>query len=98
MLRRALMILGSPAIVAGVLLLAAGAPVPAGIYLIGIGLILTLALLFERRRYRPRVNRAAGRWEKTDERFIDPTSGHVIEVRYNPETGERDYVDVGTPQ
>jgi hypothetical protein len=28
------------------------------------------------------------------ERFVDPTSGRLTEVRHNPETGERDYVEV----
>jgi hypothetical protein len=94
-LRRALLGLGIVAIVGGLLLIAAGAIFPVGIDLLGIGVILTLALVFERRGYRPRVNRAAGRWEKTNERFIDPVSGHVIVVMYNSETGERDYVDTG---
>lgn len=98
MLRRALVGLGGVAIVGGVLLIAAGFAFPTGIDLLGAGVIVTLALLFERRGYRPRVNRANGQWESTDERFIDPTSGHLIEVRYNPESGERDYVDIGPPR
>ena len=98
MLRKALLILGSMAIVAGGLLIAAGAALPAGIELLGVGVILTLALLFERHGYRPKINRAAGHWEQTNERFIDPVSGHVIEVRYNAETGERDYIDTGVAQ
>ena len=98
MLRRILLILGSAAFVAGVLLIAAGAAFPAGLYLVGMGAILTLALLFEHRGYRPHIDHPAGDWQKTDERFIDPTSGHVIEVLYNPETGERNYVDTGSTE
>ena len=98
MLRIALLFFGSIAIIAGILLIAVGAALPAGAELLGVGVILTLALLFERRGYHPKNKRALGGWEQTSERFIDPVSGHVIEVRYNPDTGERDYVDTGVAQ
>jgi hypothetical protein len=32
-----------------------------------------------------------GQWQPTGERFNDPTTGQVVEVYYNPQTGERDY-------
>jgi hypothetical protein len=51
------------------------------------------ALLLERRRYRPQVHNAPGHWQLTGERFIDPSSGKVMEVRYNEITGERDYLE-----
>ena len=55
-------------------------------------LMIVLALIvFERTRYQPKVNRAAGVWKPTGERFEDPTSGKAIEVYENPQTGERDY-------
>jgi len=95
MLRPALVILGIVAIGVGALLIASGYILPAGVYLVGSGLILVLGILFERRGYRPRVDRRDAHWEKTSERFIDPVSGHVVDVLYNPETGERDYVDTG---
>lgn len=79
----------------GVVLLAVGRALPGAIELLVVGAGLALALLFERRGYRPRVSRSIGHWEETSERFVDPVSGHLIEVRYNPETGERDYVDTG---
>jgi uncharacterized protein (DUF58 family) len=56
--------------------------------------VLLLALLFERWRYRPRVDRRRGRWQRTGERFVDPTTDRSVEVLYNPDTGERDYVEV----
>ena len=34
--------------------------------------------------------------EATGERFLDPTTGRLMEVRYNPMTGQRDYVPVDT--
>jgi membrane protein implicated in regulation of membrane protease activity len=57
--------------------------------------ILLAALLLERWRYRPPINRRSGKWERTGERFVDPATGRVTEVFYNPDTGERDYVEVG---
>ena len=59
-------------------------------------LVVLVAALFEARRYRARVSSlgAAG-WQDTDERFTDPTTGRLMRVRYNPQTGERDYVEVG---
>jgi hypothetical protein len=60
--------------------------------------VLLAALLFERWRYRPQIDRTKGRWQQTGERFVDPTTGRTTEVLYNPETGERDYVDVGPGQ
>jgi hypothetical protein len=56
--------------------------------------ILLAAIFFERWRYRPKVDRHVGRWQPTGERFVDPTTGHKMEVFYNPDTGERDYRDL----
>ncbi len=56
--------------------------------------VLLAALFFERWRYRPRIDRSKGRWQRTGERFVDPSTGRTTEVLYNPDTGERDYVDV----
>jgi hypothetical protein len=55
--------------------------------------ILILASLFFERRYRGARNGGAA-WQSTTERFIDPTNGKLVEVRYNPQTGERAYVPV----
>ena len=62
-----------------------------------IGAIVIVAVLFEGSRYRPLVDRSAAGWESTGERFVDPTSGKLVEVRFNPTSGERDYVEV-TPR
>lgn len=56
------------------------------------GLIL-IGTFFEG-RYRTRRATGSG-WQTTAERFVDPTSGKLVEVRYNPQTGERAYVDAG---
>lgn len=59
-------------------------------------LVVLVAAVFEARRYRARVSSVgtAG-WQDTEERFTDPTTGRLMRVRYNPRTGERDYVEVG---
>jgi hypothetical protein len=54
-------------------------------------LVLVLALIFERSRYRPQVDRSSGLWRSTGEAFIDPATGEKTAVYYNPQTGERDY-------
>ncbi|HET9392122.1 MAG TPA: hypothetical protein VFO29_01180 [Candidatus Rubrimentiphilum sp.] len=57
------------------------------------GVLLLLGTLFEG-RYRPRVRSGADGWEPTGERFIDPGTGKLVDVVYNPKTGEREYKDV----
>ncbi len=53
--------------------------------------VLVLAGTFLEKHYRSRAT--AGRnWQSTGERFIDPSTGKRIEVRYDPSTGERAYV------
>lgn len=96
MLRRALIIYGVVAVAVGLVLLAVGVGPAIVFYVLGNGVVILAALLFERSRYRP--SRPAGaRWEPTGERFVDPTTGHQVEVRYDRKTGTRDYVDLGPP-
>lgn len=64
------------------------------VYLAVNGVILVSASLLERQRYRTRVDRTQGHWQPTGERFVDPTTGRLIEVLYNHATGERDYREV----
>ncbi len=64
------------------------------LYLAVNGFILVSAVLLERKRYHAQVNRTQGHWQPTGERFVDPTTRRLIEVFYNPATGERDYRDV----
>ena len=59
------------------------------------GAVILLGTLFEARRYRARVSTSVG-WQDTPEKFIDPTTGKRMRVRYNPSTGERDYVEDAT--
>jgi len=57
------------------------------------GALVLIGTFFER-HYRARRATGSG-WQTTAERFVDPTSGKLVEVRYNPQTGERAYVDAG---
>jgi uncharacterized protein (DUF58 family) len=94
MLRIAVLVAGILSIAAAVaIFVTAVAPVLLGIYLAVEGTVLTGAILIERSAYRPRLSGGRGRWEKTEERFIDPTSGKSVEVEYNPDTGERRYIE-----
>ncbi len=58
-----------------------------------VGALILIGTFFEG-RYRTRRATGSG-WQTTPERFVDPTSGKLVEVRYNPQTGERAYVDAG---
>lgn len=90
MLKRFVIALGIAGLVAGIVCLAFRLYVPA-IYLFIEGGVLIIAVLFEPWRYLPAVNRHKGQWQTTGERFVDPGSGKLVEVFYNPDTGERDY-------
>ena len=75
----------------GVGLIACGVYAP-GWQALVIGAIVLIGTLFERWRYR-RIEKASnGHWQRTDEQFIDPTSGEPVEVMFDPRTGERRYV------
>lgn len=60
------------------------------------GGILAASALIER-RYR-RSSPAAGPWQPTNEKFVDDESGRIMQVWYNPETGQRDYRPLDEPQ
>jgi hypothetical protein len=93
-LRRAVLAWGVLELLAAAVLVARHAARPLALYLALGGLVLVVAIVGERSRYRPRVDRTQGAWRPTGERFVDPTGGHLVEVRYDPATGRRDYVDV----
>jgi len=75
----------------GIALIAGGVHAP-GWQLLAIGLVALLGTLFERWRYQRLGGRPDGQWQKTGERFLDPSSGEAVEVLFNPHTGERRYV------
>ncbi len=53
--------------------------------------IIILAIVFERYRYRPNIDKSQLGWEPTDERYVDPGSGQTMRVWFNPKSGQRDY-------
>jgi hypothetical protein len=79
-----------------------------GLYTVAIGLVLVVAAVIERVRYRadavdrssPEIGPGGGepvdaplesRFQRTQEVFVDPTSGLRMRVWLDPETGERRY-------
>ena len=93
MLRKAILAYGVLAIVLGIVLLAAGLGPGIVVYVLIQGIVVIGAILFERGRYKP-VTTESGNWQDTEERFLDPSSGQLMKVRYNPQTGARDYVPI----
>ncbi len=67
-----------------------------------IGIALLIGVLFERVRYKHLVRESPAGSSPTQERFIDPASGKLVQVYFNAATGERSYVEVepvnGHPQ
>lgn len=93
MLRTVVLALGGIAVAAGAVLVSGGTR-GSGIYLICVGLAMVLGTAFERWRYRTSPP-ASACWERTGERFEDPTTGETMEVHYDRTSGERRYVRVG---
>jgi hypothetical protein len=94
MFRTVLLIFGLILLVAGSVASTEGCP--AMIPPAAIGVVLVLALLFERYVYKPiRVEPPGVGWTRMAERFADPRSGEAVTVYFNPRTGERRYVADG---
>jgi hypothetical protein len=66
-----------------------------GIWLLLFGVAVILSTALEIWRYRPRSSSTGARWERTGERFEDPTTGEHMEVLYDRASGERRYVREG---
>ena len=62
-------------------------------YLGGLGAAMVVGVAFEKGRYKPDATSGDIEWQVTNERFFDDTSGKWMRVRFNPKTGERDYVE-----
>jgi hypothetical protein len=76
MLRIGLFLLGLAALGAGLIFLVGGWPLPVVVWLLGLGLILTFGVAYERVRYKSlAANRPGHGWERTEERFVDPATG-----------------------
>ena len=64
------------------------------IWLGGLALVALVWLLFRSGGYKrkPLDYTPGPGWTRTDERFIDPSSGETLEVWFHPDSGERQYV------
>ena len=62
---------------------------PGGFGLLLFGSLVLASLILER-RYKQPVPRGKG--QPTNERFVDPVTGELMEVWYDAATGERSYV------
>ncbi|WP_233842177.1 hypothetical protein [Dyella sp. 2HG41-7] len=59
------------------------------------GLLLVVGLAIERWRYKPLLRtRPDPQWKDTGERFVDPGSGELTAVYFDPQRGERHYIVV----
>src|SRR4051812_21243939 len=95
MLRNAVIGLGVLYLLIALVLVLLGVTTPfLIIYLVVMGLLIAGGVIFERSKYRPQVRRDTGYWQDTGERSVDPATGRVTRVMYNPVTGERDYVEL----
>jgi hypothetical protein len=93
-LRAILGVGGAALLVLGLGSVVANAQPELGLYLIGIGGAAVLIAFFERMRYRrdPSATDApAAGWRRTDEVFVDPTTGVRTRVWVDPGSGQRDY-------
>ena len=94
MLRTALLTIGLASLAAAAALTLLGIW-PAALWCLINGALLTLGLLFERWQYRrPQTQAPGAGWQATGERFVDPGSGVLTEVWFEPSSGERRYVTV----
>ena len=95
MLRRLIIAYGVLCLIGAGILFAVHTTIALVLYLAVNGLLIVGGILFERKGYRPHVSQTGGNWQRTGERFVDPTTKREVEVYYNPQTGERDYRDAG---
>ncbi len=62
------------------------------------GLVLIVGLAIERWRYKPLSEaRPDPRWSDTGERFVDPETGRLTAVYFDPANGERHYIIMPGP-
>lgn len=93
-LRAMIAVIGVIVLSVSMIIIAFGVALAFGLWLLAIGLVLTLGVLFERVHYKRLLSKSPGPgWVATAERFVDPVSDRLVQVFTNPETGERLYVD-----
>ncbi|HUD43943.1 MAG TPA: hypothetical protein VMR41_00165 [Patescibacteria group bacterium] len=60
-------------------------------------LLLLVYFLKEKADIKQKTNTKEG-WQKTGERFTDPSTGKLMDVHYNPKTGERNYKETSSKE
>ncbi len=93
MLRRVLFWLGVLALLLAGFAAMSGFVV-AALWLLVNGTALMLGTLFERWRYKRNLETHEAKGQPTGERMVDPVTGELTEVYFDPATGERSYVKV----
>jgi hypothetical protein len=63
-----------------------------GLQVLIVAALVFVGTAFESWRYRQGPAPAGAQWQPTGEKFADPVSGEVMEVQYDPVSGERRYV------
>jgi hypothetical protein len=92
-LRSVALLLGIALLVWGIDLYMNGSPRSALLILCVEGILIIVGVIFERQRYRPKIDMSTGTWQTTGEKFQDPVTKKMMDVLYNPVTGQRDYVE-----
>ena len=94
MFRTVLLAVSAVIVVAAAVCLLVGLVLP-GVFVAAIwAVIVGIALLIERYRYKAPLTLAPGPpWQDTGEKFVDPNSGAALSVWFNPGTGQRVYVN-----
>jgi len=93
MLRAALSVVGGALLAGAAVSALSGCSVETVLRLTIPGAVLLFGLLVEHWRYKPLSTRSPGLdWVPTKERFVDPESGQLVTVFYQPSTGERRYI------
>lgn len=91
----------SLAVTAGTLLVVCGIALwaaDAGPALLIMGAVVLVTVLVERGYGHLTGAPRGGSWRPTDEKFVDPESGELVTVWFDPASGERRYVSEGQPR
>jgi hypothetical protein len=93
LLRAGLLVVGGVMLAGAAIGALAGCRLAAMIPLAVWGAIFAGGVLVERWRYKPLADDRPGLdWQATPERFVDPETGRLVTVFFNPASGERRYV------
>jgi len=86
------------ALIIGVLIALCGAALlfwGGGGFLLIFGGLIVLTAVLERRYGAPSRRPVGPNWRPTDERFVDPETGKLVTVWFDPASGQRRYVADG---